>query len=1434
MKRRAAALCLLLLASLSCDRDPVSPPAATRPGAPPLTDVAPTPADFSAKGIDDAGVLIGDVEVGYDVQYETSIRRAARWTPEGGLTLLPDDLSPTRTAWVQRTDPTGQYAAGGHQSLGGEQDTASLWTRDGVRRDIGSGRAYAVSSNGTVLGQSGEEWDPIAGDYASPFFLWTEAAGRQRIGSPPGVSGCFFYDVNREGAVVGHCNPTDGTTWHGFIRRPDGQWLDLSSALDADHSAAFAINDGGVAAGYSDVVRQSPVYDTQGNVVRYRMDLVARRVFRWSEADGARWLAVPLGWKLRQIDDVNETGDILGFLERADGSAHAFVIWEGTSDHVVLVRPGEMGRLVAINDAGQGAFSSPSGPGRVQLPLTRRPNDAPTASANGPYAGATGTPVILDSRGSSDADGDSLYRAWDFGDGITATGAQPAHTYYVAGTYTVVLSVTDPAGATSRDTATVVATGDDVTPPPNQPPVADLDYGVRQNAGEGQPKAFRADRSYDPEGEPLTFRWDFGSGVVATGIEIDHTYRDNGSFPAWLIVTDPHGLADTLEMTVDVSNSSPRLTLGAAPPPVGVGELVSVGAAFSDPGLDDGPWTYRIDWGDGSPAATGSLAAQGSFGGTHAYTVGGTYAITFTVRDKDGGEGSHYPDPKAQVTVLGPNAAPTAVLNASTRSALEGEEVVLDGKGSSDPEGLPLAYYWTFSEKNDWARGIELHNSYSQQGEYTVTLTVTDAGGASSQASTTITVQNAPPRVSRVTASPLGVTSGAIASVTAAVRDDGEDAPFTIVADWGDGRADTTQYTYSLAGDYSFERTHAYAVDGSYLATLSVRDKDGALGVTSWTIEVGSPRAPTAVAGGPYAGQEGSAITFDGGSSSDPQGGALTYRWDFGDGSTATGVAPFHAWANQGSYTVRLTVTDAEGLTNAATAAVSVSNVAPTVTIRTPSGSPTLGTGQALSLDAAVVDPGAFDGPWSWTIDWGDGTGGVAGTAATQSTPITGSHAYTDAGTFTVTVTAQDRDLGVGSTRMTVTVLPNDRPPIVNAGGPYTGTEGTSIAFSSLGSSDPDGGTLTYRWEFGDGTASTSANPTKTYADNGTFIVTLTVKDPKGLATAATTTAAIANLAPTASLSAPSSTTEAKPYTVALSSATDVSSVDRSAGFQYAFDCGDGAGYGAWGSATSRSCAGPADNVPSSRTLRAKAKDKDAGEREYTKSLTVTDVAPVVAPLALVSPAGIGSGATSTDPVRIRSGDVVKITGSFSDVGLADAPWAIKWAWDDGTSGTVSTSAQGEALAAQHTFYKVGTFKVYLQVTDKDAKYGRSAYLYVRVDSLPVAIDVLPGTAPNVIDLDAASNATIQVAVTSTPTLDATRLGSLRLGNGSGSEASTSASSTQRDVDGDGRLDLVASFSRSTLASNGDLTTSTTQLVLIGTHADGRKVRGTDAVQVVP
>ncbi|WP_230984912.1 PKD domain-containing protein [Microbispora oryzae] len=78
-----------------------------------------------------------------------------------------------------------------------------------------------------------------------------------------------------------------------------------------------------------------------------------------------------------------------------------------------------------------------------------------------------------------------------------------------------------------------------------------------------------------------------------------------------------------------------------------------------------------------------------------------------------------------------------------------------------------------------------------------------------------------------------------------------------------------------------------------------------------------------------------------------------------------------------------------------------------------------------------------------------------------------------------------------------------------------------TVNFSSAGSSDPEGGSLSYSWAFGDGTISTSANPSKTYTTNGTYTATLTVRDPQGLTGTASVTVNVGNTAPSVTLNSP-------------------------------------------------------------------------------------------------------------------------------------------------------------------------------------------------------------------------------------------------------------------------------------------------------------------------
>ncbi|MEN3360765.1 MAG: hypothetical protein V7637_4747, partial [Mycobacteriales bacterium] len=97
----------------------------------------------------------------------------------------------------------------------------------------------------------------------------------------------------------------------------------------------------------------------------------------------------------------------------------------------------------------------------------------------------------------------------------------------------------------------------------------------------------------------------------------------------------------------------------------------------------------------------------------------------------------------------------------------------------------------------------------------------------------------------------------------------------------------------------------------------------------------------------------------------------------------------------------------------------------------------------------------------------------------------------------------------------------NRSPVAVAAANRTSGPNPLAVTFSSAGSSDPEGGALTYRWTFGDGATSTAANPSHTYTTNGTFTPTLTVTDPTGLTGTASLVITVGNTAPTITLTLP-------------------------------------------------------------------------------------------------------------------------------------------------------------------------------------------------------------------------------------------------------------------------------------------------------------------------
>src|SRR5207302_5497556 len=160
--------------------------------------------------------------------------------------------------------------------------------------------------------------------------------------------------------------------------------------------------------------------------------------------------------------------------------------------------------------------------------------------------------------------------------------------------------------------------------------------------------------------------------------------------------------------------------------------------------------------------------------------------------------------------------------------------------------------------------------------------------------------------------------------------------------------------------------SHTYAAAGTNTVRISVTDKDGAAGSGQVTATVTATvnHPPVAGPAGPYSGSEGTAVAFDGGGSTDPDGDALTYSWSFGDGSSGTGVKPSHAYADNGTYGVTLTVTDARGAPSGpVTTTATIANAGPTVNAGV---NQTATAGSAFALSTNFSDPGVKDAPWSF------------------------------------------------------------------------------------------------------------------------------------------------------------------------------------------------------------------------------------------------------------------------------------------------------------------------------------------------------------------------------------------------------------------------------------------------------------------------------------
>ncbi|HET9384016.1 MAG TPA: PKD domain-containing protein, partial [Gemmatimonadales bacterium] len=194
-------------------------------------------------------------------------------------------------------------------------------------------------------------------------------------------------------------------------------------------------------------------------------------------------------------------------------------------------------------------------------------------------------------------------------------------------------------------------------PPPPPPPPAPANLPptvasltVLDSAFEGSGVRINV-RASDPDGDSLTYRWDLGNGIAVTGASqwtgfmgpgavgtawAAPVYRDEGNYRFVVTVTDPAGAADTASANITVKNVAPILYDVMVPKyPSRAGDALLIHVQVSDPGLDD-TVTATVNFGDG---ITEPVQGGGEGGGTvvHTYRAAGSYVVTLTARDNDGG-----------------------------------------------------------------------------------------------------------------------------------------------------------------------------------------------------------------------------------------------------------------------------------------------------------------------------------------------------------------------------------------------------------------------------------------------------------------------------------------------------------------------------------------------------------------------------------------------------------------------------------------------------------------------------------------------------------------------------------------------------------------------------------------------------------------------------
>ncbi|HEV8452363.1 MAG TPA: PKD domain-containing protein [Gaiellales bacterium] len=679
-------------------------------------------------------------------------------------------------------------------------------------------------------------------------------------------------------------------------------------------------------------------------------------------------------------------------------------------------------------------------------------------------------------------------------------------------------------------------------------------------------------------------------------------------------------------------------------------------------------WSYDADiTADDSGDMTVSFTLPDAFIATYGVTATGATSGTATTTFTDGNVGLHLTSPETASSMTVPFtrfsdtdcSAGASVGTPVTVPNSSGAVNVGPSGASSIQVGTPTAAGFTFT---GWTTGTNSKDSGTPTANNPC-ITVT--GGSGQDIYAHFTSSNHTPTIASNTGT-VNVNEGSTASNTGTWSDADSGDTVSLTASIGTVTRSSGTWSWSLP-----------TTDGpaqSQSVTITATDNHGASSFTTFQLNVANvDPTGTLTNGGPITEGGSATVSFASAADASPVDAAsLHYAFSCTgadlSGTTYSGASTTNSagctFPDNGSYTVTGVIVDKDGGRRTDSTVVQVSNASPSVTA--PSDQ-TANEGAATTFTlGSFTDPGP-DSPWAVEVNWGDGSSHTTFNVTTTGSLGTRSHTYDDNGSYTVTVKVTDKDGGSGTSTFAMTVA-NIAPTATFANDGPVG-EGSSFHLSLTGASDVSSADttagFTYAFDCGDGTGYSAFGASSTAScattDDGTRSVAAKIRDKDGGTTAYTDTVTVRNVAPTATFSNDGPVDEGSSFHLALTSPSDASSADTTAGFTYAFDCGDGSGYSAFAADATATCP-TSDN--GTRDVGAEIRDKDGGTTEYTDTVALTNVAPTAT-------------FSNTGPVDEGSSFQLSLDGAF-DPSSVDTAAGFTYSFDCGDNsgyGPFSSSA---------------------------------------------------------------------------------------------------------------------------------------------------------------